>query len=142
MKQLLFILLCSQTTNAQIFTKSDIPKMSLCLVAGASDGVHETLWYHYDHFKRVHPNANDDYWNPYISSNQMNNSTLWSRTYGRAFIDGNHTTRFIDRNCMLTAVVLSGVTNRDEWWWYVVDFVKYFAARSVGFAITYKLIYK
>ena len=139
----LFILLfCSGIMNAQLFTKSDYAKMSLCFVAGASDGVHEALWYHYDNFKRVHPNANDNYWNPYISSNNMNNTTVWNRTLGRGFADGNHTTRWIDRNSMLSALTISGLSNGKNYWGYIFDFVKFFIVRSLGFTLTYNIIYK
>lgn len=152
MKQLLFILLLwSGITQAQLFTKSDIPKMSLCLVAGAADGYNQAILFHYDTWKDYHPNANDQYWNPYISwenkykdasNGDFSPAYFGSKTFLVFTTDAYHMTRMIDHTSMLTAVVLSGVTNRDEWWWYVVDFVKYFIARSIGFAITYKLIYR
>lgn len=136
---LLFTTLCINSI-AQI-NKEHIIKYSLIFLSGASDGIHECLWYHYDSFKRVHPNANDDYWNPYISSNQINNGNLWNRTYGRAFSDGNHLTRFFDRNLLLASGVVVVLGNGKQWYKYAIDFVIGLACRTAGFHLTYSLIY-
>ncbi|MBP7400307.1 MAG: hypothetical protein KA954_12015 [Chitinophagales bacterium] len=142
MKYLFTILFfISINANAQLITTQSIVKYSLVFVSGAADGVNQTLWYHYDNFKRVHPGANDEYWNPYISSNNMNNSTLWSRTIGRGFQDGNHATRWFERNPIILSGAFTIISNGDNWWGYVFDFVTGVIVRAIGFHLTYSIIY-
>ncbi len=44
----------------------------LILLSGAANGLHETIHYHWPQFQNAFPDANDRYWNPYLS---------WQRKY-------------------------------------------------------------
>lgn len=39
----------------------------LCFFGGAFKGYSDVLNYHYSNFKKIHPNINDQFWNPELS---------------------------------------------------------------------------
>lgn len=146
----IIFLLIYNTASAQLFTKSDYAKMSLCFVAGASDGYNQTLYAHYDTWKQHHPNANDQWWNPAISwenkykdapNGDFRPAYIGSKTFLVFTTDAYHLTRMIDHTSMLSALTISGLSNGKNAWGYIFDFVKFFLARSLGFTLTYNIIY-
>ncbi len=110
---------------------------------GLSDGLNQTLLFHYSSFKKVHPRANDRFWDPALSwTNKGTN--FFSRTAFVGFSDGHHLTRSLGRsahrfNTMLAPkIVIPG----QKWYWYIVDFTTIFLIESAGFHTTYSLLYK
>lgn len=141
MKWVLIILLFVSTAiNAQLISGQNIAKYSLIFVAGAADGVNQTLLFHYDNFKRVHPDANDQFWDPFLSYTNKGN-TLFGKTFGASFSDGYHLTRWFDRNSMLASGTLVILSNGNNWVGYIADFLIGFLCRSIGFHLTYSIIY-
>src|SRR5690606_3209790 len=91
----------------------------LAFVAGFSDGVNQTINYHYSQFKAVFPGARDQYWNPAISweNKYAKNSDGTVNVDYEAFpfstniavfvTDGHHVTRFGDHSAMLFCVAVN-----------------------------------
>jgi len=47
--------------------KSEQPTLALLFLSGMSNGLEDVLQFHYAEFKQVHPNANEQWWNPELS---------------------------------------------------------------------------
>jgi hypothetical protein len=129
---------------------------STMFVSGLLDGTIETISYHYsDGFKRVFPNANDEYWNPAVSwTNKYkdNNPTMGpkftgSTTLFAATTDAYHGLRtlrnftdvftvsfYINRSCHKN--------NRPTFGKIIMDALIFAAIRDIGFSATYSLLFR
>jgi len=120
-------------------------------LSGAADGVNQALLFHYDEVQRVHPNIKDQWWDPDIS--WKNKYKDWdegdtrarfplSKTAFVSLTDGYHLTRMLSNKLLGTAITynFSG-PHRDKWYMYVVETLAIFAVRSLGFHLTYTLVY-
>ena len=47
--------------------KSEQPTLALLFLSGAANGLEDVLQFHYADFRQVHPNANEQWWNPELS---------------------------------------------------------------------------
>lgn len=113
------------------------------VLAGMADGLNQTLWSHYDHFKRVHPNSRDKYWNPYESwRNKYDHGTLGQTSFVW-ITDGHHMTRTVNRTAIRFNTIAFPISKPGQkWGWYVADFMYLFLVESIGFHSTYSFIYK
>lgn len=113
------------------------------LIAGAADGMNQTLNYHYSAFKKRHPAANDQYWHP---------GTSWTNKYEKGILgqtsmvwttDAQHLTRTLNRTAIrFNTIALPIAQAKQKWWWYIIDFTYLFTVESIGFHSTYSLYYK
>lgn len=119
---------------------------SLFMMAGAADGVNQALQFQYPGFKKVFPNANDQFWKPSLSgANKYKNGDPsqgarypGSRTWLVFTTDGYHLTRFADHLFMSGAVAFKIVGNeKKRWYVYVAEAAGYWLVNRAGFCITY-----
>ena len=133
--------------NAQTF-KQKIKRYSKAApayyLAGAADGLNQTLLFHYPKFKNVHPKASDQFWNPAQSWTNKNDRGFLMQTSFVAVTDGYHMSRTLNRSFLrFNSMVVPQISiPKQKWYWYPVDFVFLFAVESAGFHTTYSLIYK
>lgn len=121
----------------------------LSFIAGASDGFTQTLQFHYWEFEKKFPKAKGQYWNPAISwknkYKDVDNGNYDAKFFGsKTFLcwvtDGYHLTRTITNTSMLAACVVD-FDRAKKWHWYIHDFVILSLIKSVGFHLTYSIIF-
>ena len=123
----------------------------ISFVGGAANGLHETIYHHYPKFKKVHPNANDNYWNPQISwknkySDWDNGDTsekyFGSKTFLVWTTDAKHLLSLTSNMSLIGSTCVITIGEKRPWWHYAIDLAASGIARSAGFHLTYNLIYK
>ncbi|MBP6854647.1 MAG: hypothetical protein KBD26_00760 [Candidatus Pacebacteria bacterium] len=127
-------------------------KTGLVFIAGASDGVSQTLAFHYEYFQNDFPDAPQNYWNP--DSSWYNKWANGDPNQGEAFpgsstmfvwtTDGYHLFRTISKTSLVSGICFGTVVNvydQKKWWIYLTDFVLYSVAYSAGFHLTYTLMF-
>ena len=135
-------------TNGHNWKIQPVP-IGLVYLSGASKGLHDVLEYHYDHFQNLHPKANPCYWNPSISwHNKWQNGDPangerfpGSSTIFVSLTDASHLTNSISKYTAIAAIVIK-IGQKQEWKYYLYDFVIYTFAYSAGFWTTYEILYK
>ncbi len=121
----------------------------LAFLSGASDGLNQTLNYHYPAFEAKHPNANAQYWNPQLSwTNKYRNYPEDSRA---AFplsktalvwaTDAHHLTRTLDRGFLVASLTINFSQPKKKWYWYPMEAAGIMLVRSIGFHAVYTVIY-
>ncbi len=131
---------------------------SAMLVSGMLDGTVESLTWHYDQgFKRRFPKANDAYWNPNVSwkykyknGNSLEGPKFPGSTTAFAFAtDGYHLLRTCNRAVNTLVIVdytdgcrKSKLARKEKWKKAGKDFLIYTAIRSIGFTLTYGVLFK
>jgi len=141
MKIVIFVLI-SLTCQAQF--RKHIPSGAALLLAGAADGIAESVKWHYDSFDKRF-NAYDPYWDPNISwkNKYLNNDPLQgpkfpgSTTMFVWVTDGYHMTRMVKNTSMVGAVVIHP-WKKQKWYWYLIEFVSYYVTYNIGFTLTYR----
>jgi hypothetical protein len=132
--------------KAQSDFKKNIPSFVSTFVAGMADGLNQTLEFHYNDFKRVFPNANDNYWNPQVSwVNKYKNGNsadgpkyMGSTTYLVWTTDGYHLTRFIEHATIATSITLRiNFKEKKKWYIYVFDITENLFINRLGFVVVY-----
>ena len=152
MKKLIILLLIPFTLQGQTlkdYIKKNAIPVCLMGVSGAFDGTSESLRYRYDGFKRVFPDANDQFWQPGLSWHNKwkggdpanGEKFLFSSTALVWVTDGFHLCRMARNSTMITAIVIKR-GEKKKWYWYVVDAGLYYCAYTTGFSISYNLIFK
>lgn len=168
MKTLFFLLLCG-TLAAQTPTQM-LVSGGLMAVSGYAEGVRETLNYHYVDFKRVHPDANDQFWNPdqswtnkYRNGDPSQGPAFWQSEHLLVGLtDGLHAMGTVrNTTATLSAVTYCWRTSGKDWWqytpWlrtkmkidkyekpllaYVAEFGWLTGCRGAGFTISYQWTY-
>jgi hypothetical protein len=154
MKKLVFFLfLVPVLCHAQLYTVKELKNIaltsSLTMVSGMFDGTAETLKFHTPNFFKRCPGANPQFWNPGLSwVNKWKNGDpdqgerFWQSS--RAFVcttDGYHLMR-TGRNLFAMGAIVVHLGEKREWYKYLIDFAVNYLAFSVGFTITYDLIFK
>jgi len=122
---------------------------SLALASGALDGVKDIVQFKYHKFRDVHPNANEQFWNPQVSwKNKWKNGDInqgekffGSSTFLVATTDSFHLLKSAERSFLVAAVVVN-LGRRQKWYWYLIDFAFITLTRNIGFNATYRFIYK
>jgi len=119
---------------------------SMVFLAGAADGCNQALMYQYAGFKKVFPNANDQFWKPSMSgANKYKNGDPrqgakfpGSRTYLVFLTDGYHLTRFTEHLLWAGAIsVKISCHEKKKWYKYVLEAAGYWVVNRAGFAVTY-----
>lgn len=127
-------------------------KTGLVFISGASDGVSQTLAFHYQYFENDFPDAPQSYWNP--DSSWYNKWANGDPNQGEAFpgsstmfvwtTDGYHLFRTISKTSLVSGICFGTVINvydQKKWWVYATDFLLYSVAYSAGFHLTYSLMF-
>ena len=155
MKLLFGLLLFTNVAMAQINNIGDIslnkPQITIpfALFAGICDGLSQTLYAHYGSFENRFPNANDQYWNPYVSwtnKYENNDPNLGEKFPGSTplFVfttDAYHLFRTINKVNLLTLGALE-FSEKRPLLNYAIDFILYSAVYSAGFTLTYQVFFK
>lgn len=123
----------------------------VAFVGGVANGYHETILNHYPKFKKVHPNANAQYWNPEISwLNKYEDFDRYgkreayfgSTTFLAWTTDAYHLTSVISNTSLIGATCIITIGEKRKWWEYGIDILAMSLSRSAGFHLIYSQIYK
>lgn len=142
-------LLLAIGSNAQKFkTKEHIAPAVLMFLAGAADGLNQTINYRYAGFKKAFPKANDQYWYPAFSFARKYKDG--DRTKGAAFpgstgplvfvTDGHHLTRFAEKLFIAGAVGITFTHEKKNWKMYVIQALGYWGMNRIGFCTVYNTL--
>ncbi len=121
------------------------------LIGGVANGYNETLTHHYNRFKKVHPNANDNFWDPKLSwkrkyanwdNGDYREAYFGSKTFLVWTTDPYHFSSTLSNTAMVGGTFVITFGEKREWWEYVIDFTSMFIGRSIGFHTIYSVIYK
>jgi hypothetical protein len=163
---LLFLLpiLCNAQLNKNIWKVSAIQ-----FFAGATDGANQAYLFHYSNsgkFEKwgIAPNevAWKNKWATDINGNVIvGQERFWLSSSSLVFLtDFHHATRFVKHRLDETSLLYYATGHRTkkfywsssskesrkikkkEWYWYVADIAISFTVRSIGFYITYDVIFK
>lgn len=123
---------------------------SLMFLSGVASGYNEVILHHYPQFKRVHPEANDSYFNPdeswlrkYKNLDPSQGPAFWQSTGFLAPVtDFYHLTGVIDHGALLCGSVVLVIGEKRKWYEYAIQIVGGIAVRSAGFSLIYDVIYK
>jgi hypothetical protein len=155
---LIIILLSGTCMQAQLKFKNYLLAGSSMFVSGLVDGTLESINYHYeDGFKLRCPKANDKFWNPAVSwkNKYRNNDPAQGPKFAGStniFVfttDAYHLLRATNRT--LDGVTLAyyvretcevPASKKKKWLFIARDFIILSAIRSVGFHLTYSLMFK
>jgi len=139
--KILAILLClSLLLQAKPKTEKVIG-LTCVYLAGATYGLRETILWHYPQFKKVHPNANDQFWWWKLSyKNKYTSKVPFATTAMVWTTDGAHLTNTLHKTLMLGGVITIGQGKRN-WKQYAKDFLLASVTYNIGFHTTYSLIY-
>ncbi len=145
----------------KISSKSFYVSNSLLFASGAAYGVHETLNYHYSDFNKTFPNNNPQFWNPEISwKNKWKNGNkkegeqfLGSSTIFVFTTDGKHLFSALHKNLLTSGTTVAASSMFDKpykkskvrlkrpLWTYLMDGAINSISYSVGFHLTYTIIF-
>ena len=120
--------------------KRGVIRGSIFTVAGVGAGLHETLQHPttYAGFKRVFPNARNDWWNREVS---------WKRKYDHpyplsetfpVFTDGYHVTAAWKTTALIGSAVFITIGEKRPWWHYVIDLTIGSVFYGIGSNATYQ----
>lgn len=123
-------------------------------MAGASNGLLQTLLFHYDRFEARHPDARRQFWDPSVSwenkykrnpdgtLKQPLEPAFWlSRTALAWYTDGYHATGTMQYAFTTVGIVID-FNRRQHWLHYLFDAIVYTCARNAGFHAAYTLYYR
>ena len=123
---------------------------SLMFISGVAHGYHETILNHYSKFKKIHPNANDQYYNPEISwtnkykNNDPNQGPAFWQSEGAlvGFTDFYHLTAQVEYGAAFSGGIVLTIGEKRKWYEYAIQIVGGMAIRAAGFKLIYDGIYK
>lgn len=141
------MLLCLQL-RAQ-YTIQPAP-VALAFVSGAAKGIADVISVHYDNFSRVHPGANQQYWDPAVSwRNKYKNGDPvqgakfpGSTTIFVSLTDAWHLCNTVNKAAIIGAITIRIGDKKRPFTYYLADFALYSLSYSAGFWLTYEIIYK
>jgi hypothetical protein len=123
-------------------------------LAGACDGLNQTLFAHYSAFEARHPKAVQSYWNPYESWVQKyadyptdtRARFIGSKTFFVAFTDAYHMSREIEAwlirfGWLAIAIWFLPIWTRLKYWSIPTLLVLSYIAQAIGFHALYTLYY-
>lgn len=122
----------------------------LMFVSGVAAGYKEVILHHYPQFKRVHPYADDSYFNPdeswlrkYKNGDPTQGEAFWqSKGFLVPFTDFYHLTGVVDHGMLLSGTVMITIGEKRKWYEYVIPILGGMAVRAAGFHLIYDVIYK
>jgi hypothetical protein len=110
-------------------------------LAGATYGLRETILWHYPQFKKIHPNANDQFWWWKLSyKNKYTSKVPFATTAMVWTTDGAHLLNTLHKTFILGGAITIGNGKR-KFRHYVADFALSSMIYNIGFHTTYTLIY-
>lgn len=129
--------------------KQTIAGMGLSFVSGFSTGVRETILFHPWRFEKRFPNADPQYWDPFISWEnkyrrgypQLGPKYPGSTTYLAWTTDLYHLTNTTSRASLVLASATFTIGERKKWWVYATRLVAGGVAHTAGFQLSYNLIF-
>lgn len=130
--------------------KRTIIGCGVAFIGGVANGYHETILNHYGQFKKVHPNANDQFWNPEISwLNKYDDFDRYgkkeayfgSTTFLAWTTDAYHLSSVISNTSIVGATCIITIGEKRKWWEYGIDILAMSLSRSAGFHLIYSKIY-
>ena len=122
----------------------------VAFIGGVANGYHETILNHYPQFKKAHPNANDQFWNPEISwlnkyddFNRYGKKEAYfgSTTFLAWTTDAYHLSSVISNTSLIGATCIITIGEKRKWWEYGIDILAMSLSRSAGFHLIYSKIY-
>ena len=123
--------------------------LSSMFMAGSFDGTVEIIKFDYGAFKRVFPNANDQFWDPNISWH--NKWQDGERAKGEKFLgsstvfvwttDGYHLLRSSQKAFIGLGIAFKIGGPRQKWTKYLLDFLTHSVAYSLGFNLSFEIIF-
>jgi hypothetical protein len=139
--------LCSAQLNKNIWKAA-----GLQLVSGAVEASRDVYLFHYSGsiFERIGIPKNEEAWKNKYKKNPDGSLVLpltpkyfLSTTLLVGFTDLFHSTKTINRALdYSTTLVYAFGSKRKRWFWYVADFSIMFASRSLGFTLSYDVLFK
>lgn len=127
---------------------------SMHFMAGASNGLRQTLLFHYDAFERRHPGARRQWWDPEVSHENkyrrgpdgsllepLKERFLFSKNVFAWYTDGYHATGTAHYAFTSVGIVID-LAQRQHWLHYIFDAALYTISRNAGFHTTYTLFYR
>lgn len=135
--------------TAQISGKYQIKKQilpaALVFLAGAADGLNQSISHQYPNFKKAFPGANDRYWSPQISF--LNKYKNGDPAQGAKFpgskgvlvftTDAFHVTRFAEHLLLSGALAFKITARKQKWYYYLIEMCGYWAVNRLGFVCVY-----
>ena len=120
---------------------------------GFSDGINSTLIFHYGNFKKKHPGADPEFWDPDISwKNKYRN---WDQGNTKAafplsksllvsITDGQHLTAAAARWSSWAGFYYRGAIlgHKKKWYVYFLNGMAMYAINRVGFEMSYNMYYR
>lgn len=116
---------------------------------GACNGIHETIVFRYDNFKRFKPSVNDQYWDPSIS--WKNKYRYGDKQYGPKFmfstnlLVGLTDAKHLFGQARTAAVFATGITvaigDKKPWWHYGANALLGAIGYGTAFHIVYDRVY-
>ena len=122
----------------------------VAFIGGVANGYHETILNHYGQFKKVHPNADDKFWNPELSwLNKYEDFDRYgkkeayfgSTTFLAWTTDAYHLSSVISNTSLIGATCIITIGEKRKWWEYGIDILAMSLSRSAGFHLIYSKIY-
>lgn len=135
----------SAQTKYQFKPKEHIAPTVMVLLAGAADGLNQTISYNWKGFKHAFPHANTHYWwpttsflNKYKGGKKENGPAYFGSTSFLVWTtDGYHMTRFVEHLFLAGALSVKITQSKKKWYYYVAEAAGYWLVNRVGFAVVY-----
>lgn len=145
----LILILCFGSLQAQVFEKHDLVSLPVSFLSGAMYGYTQVYAFHYDNFKQVHPNANDQWFNQDLSSNNKYKNgdpaqgpKFWGST--NIFVwttDAYHREMMLSRGLMFGATIPLFGWEPDNFLQVIWQFVKLSMSYVGGFHLVWGVVY-
>lgn len=140
--------LCSAQLNKNIWKASVLQG-----AAGFVDGANQSYLFHYSgsKFQKWGIAPNEEAWRNKWAKDSNGNTLVGTERFPLSstslvfLTDFHHSTRFAYNRLNEATVLVYAFGHRaktKKWYWYIADFGIMFAARSIGFAASYDIIFK
>lgn len=145
---ILLLLKTSLGVAQKKYLKEYWPSLTSSFMAGSFEGTAESLKFQYADFKRMFPNAREQYWNPTLSwRNKYRDGRpeLGPKFFGSTSMfvwttDGYHSMRF-GRNISLVTTLALHKNKGKKLKHYLIDAALHTTAYQLGFFATYDLMF-
>lgn len=137
-----------------------IISITLILLSGMANGLHETLVWHWKRFDAKFPSANEQYWNPYKSYNNKcktgegynpeircvpkyfgSTSFLVFLTDAKHLLSELHLDFLIAGVMILTLAIIGLLSNRKWIWIFLTILSISYIAQAIGFHLVYTIYF-
>lgn len=129
---LLMIMPAMCLSQPKLFSKKDIAPMTLSFTSGHLNGWREEVLYHPNQLFEQFPGLNRRFWDIRVQDDPGFLNTEW---------DADHVLEMGSKAMMVAAVTFK-LGQKQKWYWYLWDAVKYMSAYKLGEFSSYNLIHK